>query len=79
MPTAREDHAGRRGRRRSGDPCELAWFKSSYSSGGSEPDRVEVAHTPGAVHVRGSKDTDRPHCTVGGAARAEFVTYAAQR
>ncbi|NEB75506.1 DUF397 domain-containing protein [Streptomyces sp. SID14478] len=26
-----------------GDPTEPAWFKSSYSSGGDEPDCVEVA------------------------------------
>ncbi|MER7485643.1 DUF397 domain-containing protein [Streptomyces sp. NPDC126497] len=36
---------------------ELDWFKSSYS--GSEGDScVEVAHVPGAVHVRDSKEKD---------------------
>ena len=36
---------------------ELRWFKSSYS--GSEGDScVEVAHAPGAVHVRDSKEKD---------------------
>ncbi|MEU5742601.1 MULTISPECIES: DUF397 domain-containing protein [Streptomyces] len=33
---------------------ELAWFKSSYSSG-SDGDCVEVASCPEAVHVRDSK------------------------
>ncbi|MFV2117823.1 DUF397 domain-containing protein [Streptomyces sp. Act-28] len=35
-------------------PSELAWFKSSYS-GTNGGDCVEVAATPGAVHVRDSK------------------------
>ncbi|MFB7369192.1 DUF397 domain-containing protein [Streptomyces sp. NPDC056222] len=57
---------------------ELAWFKSSYS-GGSEGDScVEVATTPGAVHVRDSKDTDIPHLDLAPSAWAAFVSYAAQ-
>ncbi|WP_329118093.1 DUF397 domain-containing protein [Streptomyces sp. NBC_01465] len=39
-----------------GDGSELKWFKSSYSSNGSEGDCVEVASTPAAVHVRDSKN-----------------------
>ncbi|MQS06220.1 DUF397 domain-containing protein [Streptomyces alkaliphilus] len=39
------------------------WFKSSYS--GTEGDNcVEVAFGEGAVLVRDSKDTVRPHLTV---------------
>ncbi|MDG9705423.1 DUF397 domain-containing protein [Streptomyces sp. DH37] len=42
---------------------ESAWFKSSYSSGeGGEC--VEVASTPGTVHVRDSKDLTGPVLTV---------------
>ncbi|MEU1278092.1 DUF397 domain-containing protein [Streptomyces sp. NPDC005805] len=36
----------------------LVWVKSSYS-GSDGGDCVEVAVTPGAVHVRDSKDTAR--------------------
>lgn len=41
---------------------ELSWYKSSYSdSEGAEC--VEIAAAPSAVHVRDSKDTDRPALT----------------
>ena len=56
-----------------GEPTELAWFKSTYSSGGDEPDCVEVAHTPGTTHVRDSKNTAGPHLAVGRAAWAGFL------
>ncbi|WP_123462403.1 DUF397 domain-containing protein [Streptomyces sp. CEV 2-1] len=39
---------------------EPAWFKSSYSGSGGD-NCVEVALHTGAVHVRDSKDTGRPH------------------
>ncbi|MHB9752925.1 DUF397 domain-containing protein [Streptomyces sp. BYX5S] len=52
---------------------ELAWFKSSYSSGGSEPDCVEIAHTPATTHVRDSKTPGAPHFSVSGAAWAGFL------
>ncbi|WP_415952362.1 DUF397 domain-containing protein [Streptomyces sp. KLOTTS4A1] len=61
-----------------GDLSELAWFKSSHSSGDSEPDCVEVAHTPGTVHIRDSKNAEGPRFTVGGPAWADFVAYAAE-
>ncbi|MYW68751.1 DUF397 domain-containing protein [Streptomyces sp. SID8379] len=57
---------------------ELAWFKSSYSDGGSEPDCVEIAHTPGTVHIRDSKNTQVHHLSLSGAAWADFVTYATE-
>ncbi|MFI2788495.1 DUF397 domain-containing protein, partial [Kitasatospora sp. NPDC018614] len=51
---------------------ELAWFKSSYSSNeGAEC--VEVAETPGTVHVRDSKDTSGPHLAFEPAAWKAFV------
>ncbi|WAL97312.1 DUF397 domain-containing protein [Streptomyces sp. Je 1-369] len=59
-----------------GGGAELEWRKSSYSSNGSEGDCVEVAHTPGAVHVRDSKNARGPRLAVGGTAWADFVTYA---
>ncbi|WP_394432141.1 DUF397 domain-containing protein [Streptomyces sp. SGAir0957] len=49
------------------------WRKSSYSSGGSEPDCVEVAHTPGATHIRDSKNPGRAHLTVTPRAWAAFI------
>jgi hypothetical protein len=56
---------------------ELAWFKSSYSSGG-DGDCVEVATCPGTVHVRDSKDKQGPQLTLSPAEWADFVVYAAQ-
>ncbi|MEU9439952.1 DUF397 domain-containing protein [Streptomyces sp. NPDC048304] len=41
-----------------GDTSELAWFKSSYSGGNDGNSCVEVATTPGTVHVRDSKYRD---------------------
>ncbi|MYT69999.1 MULTISPECIES: DUF397 domain-containing protein [unclassified Streptomyces] len=55
---------------------ELAWFKSSYSSDSSNPDCVEIAHTPGTTHIRDSKNPTGPHLTVPPAAWAGFVAYA---
>ncbi|WP_316520521.1 DUF397 domain-containing protein [Kitasatospora brasiliensis] len=55
---------------------KLAWIKSSYSSneGGA---CVEVAKTPGAVHIRDSKDKSGPQLAVDPTAWAAFVKYAA--
>ncbi|MGX9888607.1 DUF397 domain-containing protein [Streptomyces sp. NPDC002276] len=56
---------------------ELAWFKSSYSSGSEGDSCVEVAATPASVHVRDSKhDTRGPRFAVTAAAWTNFVTYA---
>ncbi|MFF8943336.1 DUF397 domain-containing protein [Streptomyces sp. NPDC014864] len=55
---------------------ELAWFKSSYSSG-SEGDCVEVALTPATVHVRDSKDRQGPQFAVSPAAWGDFLGLAA--
>ncbi|GAB2948948.1 MULTISPECIES: DUF397 domain-containing protein [Streptomyces] len=59
-----------------GDDSELAWFKSSYSSGTDGESCVEIAVAPGAVHVRDSKDLAGPRLALTRDAWAEFVTYA---
>ncbi|WP_438484750.1 DUF397 domain-containing protein [Streptomyces sp. S186] len=54
---------------------ELAWFKSSYS--GTQGDNcIEVAITEQAIHVRDSKDVNRPHFGVGRDEWRRFVRYA---
>ncbi|MFJ9808199.1 DUF397 domain-containing protein [Streptomyces sp. NPDC101158] len=59
------------------DP-EPKWFKSSYSDSSNGNDCVEVATTPGTVHVRDSKDADGPRLTFGPAAWAGFVNSASE-
>ncbi|MCX4770501.1 DUF397 domain-containing protein [Streptomyces sp. NBC_01260] len=61
------------------DVSELAWFKSSYSSNGNEGDCVEVAITPGAVHVRDSKNVRGARLAFAAGAWAGFVPYASGR
>ena len=61
----------------SGDGSALAWFKSSYSSSGDGNSCVEVATTPGAIHVRDSKYlATSPRLTLAPGAWADFVAYA---
>lgn len=57
---------------------ELMWFKSSHS-GGNGGECVEVAVSPGAVHVRDSKDKDGPSLSFTPDQWADFVEYAARR
>ncbi len=57
---------------------ELAWFKSSYSSGSGD-DCVEVATCPNSVHIRDSKDKQGPQLALTPAAWTDFVSYASQR
>ncbi|WP_405831504.1 MULTISPECIES: DUF397 domain-containing protein [unclassified Streptomyces] len=52
--------------------ADLAWFKSSHSSG-EGGQCVEVAACPAAVHVRDSKVTAGPHLSVGPASWAAFL------
>ncbi|MGW7254719.1 DUF397 domain-containing protein [Streptomyces sp. NPDC054834] len=59
-----------------GDASELAWFKSSYSSGTDGNSCVELAITPGTVHVRDSKNAEGPRLALAPEAWADFVTYA---
>ncbi|MGW4055885.1 DUF397 domain-containing protein [Streptomyces sp. NPDC004779] len=56
---------------------ELDWFKSSFSSNSEGTDCVEVATTPGTIHVRDSKNTTGPRLAFGPAAWAGFVAYSA--
>ncbi|MEJ8635397.1 DUF397 domain-containing protein [Streptomyces sp. NPDC006475] len=58
-----------------GDPSELTWVKSSYSTNDG-PECVEVAATVSAVHVRDSKNVPGPELGFGPTAWADFVTYA---
>jgi hypothetical protein len=60
-----------------GDASDLAWFKSSYSSGAETDSCVEVATEPRTVHVRDSKDVRGPRLAFAPAAWAGFVPYAA--
>ncbi|MCL7365694.1 DUF397 domain-containing protein [Streptomyces sp. WAC8370] len=57
-------------------PSELAWHKSSYSSG-SQGDCVEVASCPGTVHVRDSKAPHGNRLAVSPEAWTRFLTYTA--
>ncbi|SED38438.1 protein of unknown function [Streptomyces misionensis] len=59
-----------------GDASELAWFKSSYSSGNDGNSCVELAVSPGTVHVRDSKNTEGPRLALTPGAWARFVSYA---
>ncbi|MYS43108.1 DUF397 domain-containing protein, partial [Streptomyces sp. SID5998] len=56
-----------------GDGSPLRWFKSSYSDSSDSNECVEVATTPGTVHVRDSKTTDGPRLALAPAAWADFV------
>ncbi|WP_411574651.1 DUF397 domain-containing protein [Streptomyces fradiae] len=55
----------------------LVWVKSTYSSeeGG---ECVEVAEHLSSVHVRDSKDTNRPGLVVNGSAWTAFVGFASR-
>lgn len=57
---------------------ELDWFKSSFSSSSNGEDCVEVATTPGTVHVRDSKNAEGPRLAFGPGAWAGFVSFAAE-
>ncbi|MEU3280414.1 DUF397 domain-containing protein [Streptomyces antibioticus] len=60
-----------------GDGSELVWFKSSYSSGNDGESCVEVAATPGTVHVRDSKYRESsPRLALAPSAWTDFVAYA---
>ncbi|GAA2475141.1 DUF397 domain-containing protein [Streptomyces gobitricini] len=61
-----------------GASSELAWFKSSHSSGSEGDSCVEVAASPGTVHVRDSKCLNGPQLTLTPTAWAGFVSYASR-
>jgi hypothetical protein len=56
---------------------ELPWFKSGYSTAQGD-NCVEVAVTEQAVHVRDSKDVERPHFAVDRDGWAQFLRFAAR-
>ncbi|MFI6035511.1 DUF397 domain-containing protein [Streptomyces sp. NPDC051315] len=58
------------------DVSGLAWFKSSYSDSSNPSDCVEVAASPGTVHVRDSKRAAGPRLQLSPKAWADFVPYA---
>jgi hypothetical protein len=58
-----------------GDASGLVWFKSSYSSGNDGNSCVELAVTPGTVHVRDSKNVEGPSLAIAPGAWADFVPY----
>jgi hypothetical protein len=58
------------------DAPELMWFKSSYSSGTNGESCVEVATTPGVIHVRDSKNVEGAHLALAPGAWASFVAFA---
>ncbi|RDG36057.1 DUF397 domain-containing protein [Streptomyces corynorhini] len=60
-----------------GDGSALEWTKSSYSTNDG-PVCVEVAATPGTVHVRDTKDICLPHLGFAPAAWGDFVGYASK-
>ncbi|MFF5285951.1 DUF397 domain-containing protein [Streptomyces sp. 62] len=51
---------------------ELAWFKSSYSTGDGG-NCVEVATAPTTVHVRDSKNPTGPQLTLSPGTWTEFL------
>ncbi|MCX5229381.1 DUF397 domain-containing protein [Streptomyces sp. NBC_00233] len=51
---------------------DLAWFKSSYSSGSGD-NCVEVATGPSTVHVRDSKNPTGPQLALSPATWTEFL------
>ncbi|MFI8190805.1 DUF397 domain-containing protein [Streptomyces sp. NPDC085946] len=61
------------------EASELAWFKSSYSSGNDGNSCVEIAIAPGAIHVRDSKQAAGPRLVLGPGAWGDFVAYASSR
>ncbi|MFI6947018.1 DUF397 domain-containing protein [Streptomyces sp. NPDC050422] len=58
-----------------GNPSDLSWFKSSYSTNDG-PQCVEVATAPTTIHVRDSKNIPGPELGFTPAAWADFVSYA---
>jgi hypothetical protein len=57
---------------------DLAWFKSSYSSGSEGDSCVELATTPATIHVRDSKNPDGPRLAFSAATWSAFVPYASE-
>ncbi|WP_405391249.1 DUF397 domain-containing protein [Streptomyces sp. NBC_01102] len=60
------------------EATELEWLRSSYSSSGDGNDCVELAATPGTVHVRDSKNAPGPRLRFAPTAWEAFLAYAAE-
>ena len=60
------------------DAADLAWFKSSYSSGSEGDSCVEIATAPGTVHIRDSKHTEGPRLALTSEAWTDFLPYASR-
>ncbi|MFL5998270.1 MAG: DUF397 domain-containing protein [Streptomyces sp.] len=58
------------------DISVLVWFKSSYSGGNDGESCVEIAATPGRVHVRDSKTPTGPRLALTPATWTAFVSQA---
>ncbi|MGV9278466.1 DUF397 domain-containing protein [Streptomyces griseosporeus] len=58
---------------------DLSWFKSSYSDGTDGNSCVEIAHTPGTVHVRDSKHVAGPRLALAETAWVDFVQALRQK
>ncbi|MEU5717972.1 DUF397 domain-containing protein [Streptomyces sp. NPDC020403] len=56
---------------------DCAWVKSSYSSG-EGGQCIEVATSPGIVHVRDSKDRTGPALALASGSWTTFVDFATQ-
>ncbi|WP_369246214.1 DUF397 domain-containing protein [Streptomyces sp. R41] len=56
--------------------ARLAWFKSTYS-GNEGGECLEVAATPGTIHVRDSKDPARDPLAFRSSEWAAFVDFVA--
>ncbi|MEU8887445.1 DUF397 domain-containing protein [Streptomyces sp. NPDC048442] len=56
----------------------LTWIKSSYSSN-EGPECVEVAATPGTVHIRDSKDPQGPLLAFGHSEWSAFLSITSDR
>jgi Domain of unknown function (DUF397) len=57
---------------------DLAWFKSSYSSGSEGDSCVELATTPTTIHVRDSKHTEGPRLAFSPTTWSAFLPYASE-
>ncbi|SCD71591.1 DUF397 domain-containing protein [Streptomyces sp. DvalAA-19] len=59
-----------------GEVSGLRWVKSSHSDSSNSNECVEVAATPGTVHVRDSKNVHGPRLALAPAAWLGFLPYA---
>lgn len=60
-----------------GDASTLEWVKSTYSDSSNSNECVEVATSPGTVHVRDSKNVHGPRLALTPTAWLGFLPYAA--